>query len=123
MANPIVHFEIPAADPARLIGFYQKIFDWKIEEMPGSSDYWTIQTHEGDGPGISGGLLKRVTPTQTAINYVQVDSVDQHCATIQAAGGRIVYNKEAIPGVGWYAVVADPEGNAFGIFQPDPGAV
>lgn len=122
MANPIVHFEIPAADPAKLIGFYRKVFGWKIQATSGSAEYWTIQTHDGDGPGLNGGLLKKVAPTQAAINYIQVDSVDDHCAQIQSAGGRIVYNKEAIPGVGWYAVAADPEGNAFGIFQPDSGA-
>jgi predicted enzyme related to lactoylglutathione lyase len=30
--------------------------------------------------------------------------------------------KMPIPGVGWFASAVDPEGNNFGIMQPDPQA-
>ena len=34
-------------------------------------------------------------------------------------GGKILVPKQQIPTVGWFAIVADPEGNAFGLLQPD----
>ena len=34
MANPIVHFEIPADDVARARAFYENTFGWKIKAFP-----------------------------------------------------------------------------------------
>ena len=34
MANPIMHFEIPADDIARAKAFYEKTFGWKITAFP-----------------------------------------------------------------------------------------
>jgi predicted enzyme related to lactoylglutathione lyase len=34
--------------------------------------------------------------------------------------GREVEKKDEIPGVGWWAVIADTEGNELGLFQPIP---
>ena len=33
MANPIMHFEIPADDIARAKAFYEKTFGWKIRRF------------------------------------------------------------------------------------------
>jgi uncharacterized protein len=32
-------------------------------------------------------------------------------------GGKIVVEKMEIPGLGWWALALDPEGNAFGILE------
>jgi hypothetical protein len=37
-------------------------------------------------------------------------------------GGTVVAPKMAVPGVGWTAYFADPEGNAFGVMEFDPAA-
>jgi len=41
---------------------------------------------------------------------------------IVQAGGTVVAPKMAVPGVGWTAYFADPEGNAFGVMEFDPAA-
>jgi predicted enzyme related to lactoylglutathione lyase len=56
------------------------------------------------------------------INTTDVPSVDEYIATIEAAGGKVVMPKTAIPGVGHFAYCADTEGIVFGIMQFDPGA-
>jgi len=117
--NAIVHFEIPADNPKKLIDFYTHLFEWKIEPMPGAEDYWTIRTGEGS---IGGGLLRRSVPSQAALNYVRVESVEAHCRRAEARGGRVVHQKQPIPGVGWFAIVADPEGNLVGLFEEDASA-
>ena len=51
-----------------------------------------------------------------------MESVDEAVAGVKAHGGRIVMEKAAIPGVGWLAYFTDPEGNLFGLMQPDANA-
>lgn len=36
---------------------------------------------------------------------------------VQAAGGRLVNPKMEVKGAGWFALVADPDGNVFGIWK------
>jgi predicted enzyme related to lactoylglutathione lyase len=36
-----------------------------------------------------------------------------------ARAGKIAVEKHEIPGVGWLAYAKDPEGNIFGIIQPN----
>ena len=38
-------------------------------------------------------------------------------------GGSVVRPKAAVPKAAWYAVVADPQGNIFAIWQADPLAM
>jgi predicted enzyme related to lactoylglutathione lyase len=116
----IVHFELPADDPARCMAFYKKAFGWGFEKWPGPMEYWMIKT--GEGPGIDGGLAPRQHPGQPANNVIGVASVDDSIKAIAAAGGKEVAPKMAIPGVGWAAYFTDTEGTVFGIIQFDPQA-
>src|SRR6476659_9513101 len=67
MANLVVHFEIHASDPQRLIDFYGELFGWNFTRF-GEMPYWAIQTGEGaigmnaPGNGINGGLTQRQGP-------------------------------------------------------------
>ena len=118
MANKIVHFEIPAEDPEKVKAFYEKIFDWKIEKMPGDAmEYWLIKAE-----GVGGGIMPKTMPEMTHINYIGVDSVDEHSKTIEESGGKVVMPKAPVPGMGWFAVALDPEGNPFGIWEDDENA-
>ena len=123
MAHPVVHFEIPAEDPSKLIDFYAKVFGWKIKPIGGPSSYWTIETVAQPGEvGINGGLMKKAGPSQTPLNYVQVEAIDDFAGQVESAGGKIVHGKMPVPGLGWFAIGVDPEGNPFGLWQNDPNA-
>ena len=41
----------------------------------------------------------------------------------ESSGGSVLRPKTAVPKTAWYAVVADPEGNIFAVWQPDPNAM
>jgi predicted enzyme related to lactoylglutathione lyase len=122
--HTIVHFEIPADDVEKLRKFYSLLFGWKIELMPGQVEYygiWTVPVDEKGmplRPGVNGGLMKKQNPEHKAVNYVQVESVDEYMKKIESLGGRIVVPKMEIPGIGWWAQALDPEGNQFAILQP-----
>jgi hypothetical protein len=120
--NRVVHFEIPADDVERAKGFYEKVFGWKIEKWEGPMDYWMVMTGEG-APGINGGMAKGEGPVRSVVNTIDVASVDQAIADIQANGGEIVMPKMEVPGVGWMAYFKDTEGNMFGVMQSVPGAM
>jgi predicted enzyme related to lactoylglutathione lyase len=127
----VVHFEIHAGDPPRLIDFYGKVFGWTFQKYEGGPDYWTITTGPTDRSGINGGLVRRMGPTPNAkeptpvIAYVctvDVADLDKTAAAIVAAGGTLARPKMAIPGMAWLAYYKDPDSNIFGIFQADPNA-
>jgi predicted enzyme related to lactoylglutathione lyase len=106
-----VYFEIPAADPARAMAFYETAFGWKFTKWEGSPmAYWLIST--GEGPGIDGG-----------VNTLEVPDLDAALATVAAQGGSCVVPKMPVPGVGWLAYCKDTEGHIFGMMQRDAGAV
>ena len=119
----VVHFEIPADDPGRAVGFYEQVFGWKFKKWEGPMDYWLIETGPDDEPGINGGLMKREQPRQGVCNTLGVGSVDDFVGKVTDAGGTIVVPKSPIPGVGYVAYGQDPEGNAFGLFEQDDSAV
>ena len=71
MSNLVVHFEIHASDPQRLIDFYGQLLGWTFENYAGGDQpYWVIDTGEGaignvageKGLGINGGLTPRMGP-------------------------------------------------------------
>jgi len=122
MATAVTHFEIYGEEPAKLAEFYRSLFGWQIEQSPGI-DYWRIQTGAADAEGIGGGLTYRPIPgPRSWVHYVNVASLDGAVAEVQRLGGVILRPKTAVPKTAWYAVVADPEGNIFAVWQADPTA-
>jgi predicted enzyme related to lactoylglutathione lyase len=122
LASSVTHFEIYAEEPAKLADFYRNLFGWQVEQAPGI-DYWRIQTGAGDGGAISGGLTYHPIPgTRSWVHYVNVVSLDETVAQVQRLGGAVLRPKTPVPKTAWYAVVADPEGNIFAVWQPDPTA-
>jgi uncharacterized protein len=119
----VIHFDLPADDAARAIKFYGGVFGWKFDKWSGAVDYWTITTGKDGEPGINGGMSLRMPGQGGAVKHsIEVPDVDEYSRKVQAAGGKIVNPKMAIPGVGWFAMCADSEGNLFSIFQDDPAA-
>jgi len=121
--HTIVHFEIPADDVEKLRKFYSKLFGWKIEKTPGPIEYWMIETVPVDEkgmpirPGVNGGMMKRQQPEHKPVNYIAVESVDEYTKKIKALGGKVLVPKMEVPGIGWWALALDPEGNQFAILQ------
>jgi len=129
MPNPVAHFEIYADDPNKLADFYKGLFGWKIERVPGM-EYWRVHTVPTDAQGmptapggINGGLMKRPTPeARNWLNYVSVASLDEMVSRARSMGAQLLRPKTAVPRIGWFAILADPDSNVFAIWQEDPNA-
>jgi len=117
----VIHFEISADEPERAVAFYQQVFGWEVQKWGGPKDYWLIKTGPDSQPGINGGIFRREGPVGH-VNSIDVPSIDEFAAKIEAHGGTIVVPKMPIPGVGWLAYAKDTEGSIFGIHQADPTA-
>jgi predicted enzyme related to lactoylglutathione lyase len=127
--NPIVHFEIYADDPEKLAKFYTTLFDWDIQPVPGM-DYRMVSTVETDAnhrptqAGINGGLIKRPEgyDVRAPVNYVDVESLDTSVKRAQELGAKVTKGRSAVPGMGWFAMLIDPQGNHFAMWQQDQNA-
>ena len=128
MDHTIIHFEIPAKNVEALKSFYEAVLGWKILKAPiPSMDYWIIQTVPTDEkgmlqrPGVNGGLYPRTPdmPGAAQVNYISVENIDEYVAKVITAGGKIIVAKQQIPKIGSLVIAADPEGNAFGLIQPE----
>lgn len=122
MPNSVTHFEIYGENLADLADFYQELFGWQIAKAPGI-DYHTIQTGANGAPGLRGGLQRRpIAEPRSWVHYVSVDSIDESVQAVERLGGKVLRAKTAVPQAAWYAVVEDPEGNVFAVWQADPTA-
>lgn len=115
--SKVIHFEIVAKDPERAVKFYTDAFGWQINRWEGGPEYWLVKAGEDSEPGI-GGAIMRGDETRTQ-NTITVSSIEEYSRKVTDAGGKVITEKQAIPGVGYFAYCTDPEGMVFGILQPD----
>ena len=131
MSNLVVHFEIHATEPQRLIDFYTELLGWTFTQF-GDMPYWSIETGEGSmtltepGRGINGGLTQRQGPAPergapvNGCNFVVgveggVDELFQRGLDL---GGTEALPLGDMQGVGRIGYLLDPDGNVFGLISP-----
>ncbi|TWT42173.1 Glyoxalase-like domain protein [Phycisphaerae bacterium RAS1] len=116
-SNRIVHFEIPAHQPTALTQFYGELFGWKFQKAPiPGPEYWLCDTGT-DGPGINGAIMQRQHAQQPWMNYVDVASIDTAVEKAVKLGAQVALPRTAVPGVGAYAAIIDPQGNLCGLWE------
>lgn len=120
MARPN-HFEIPVDDPDRAEAFYRDVFDWSFQRYEGAPSYYGMATTGEGGTGINGALFQR-GDTKVVSLTMEVPSIEEAIAKIEAKGGRVLQGKMAIPSMGYFATCVDTEGNQFGLFTNDETA-
>jgi predicted enzyme related to lactoylglutathione lyase len=122
MTSRVTHFEIYGDEPERLAAFYRELLGWRIERAEGV-DYWRIHLDPAESNGAGGGVTYRPALASLGwMHYVSVESVDEALAAAERMGAKVLKDKTALPRTAWYAVLADPAGNAFAIWQPDATA-
>jgi uncharacterized protein len=119
------YFEIEAGDLTRAKAFYESVFGWKFtldKNLP--IEYWRIETG-----GLRGGLLMRTDSlSQRPMGKnaftcsMQTDNFDALSEKILSLGGIVALPKFAVLGLCWQGYFQDPEGNTFGLYQPDAEA-
>lgn len=126
----IGYIDIPADNIERSRKFYSEVFEWTFEKdftkIPASpqSEYYHFynpsDAHDRQPESKSkylGGMARRLYPTQPIIVYIDVPSIDDYLKKITEHGGRVIEEKKAVPGLGFFATCADPENNIFALWE------
>ena len=115
MSHSFSYCELHSEDPARAKAFYTELFGWKTSETPTPGGPYT-EIHAGEG--LEGGLIKNMLKGAPAwIVYIKVEDVRAATTRARTLGAEIVAEVGEVPGVGWFSIVRDPAGAAFGLFQ------
>ncbi len=116
-----IWYELMTTDADAAARFYEAILPWTVGNQP---DYREIQATEG---GV-GGMLP-LTAEMTAggarpawVAYINVDDVDKMVESIEHGGGKVYMPARDMPGIGRFAMVADPQGASFYVMKPVPPA-
>jgi predicted enzyme related to lactoylglutathione lyase len=115
MAGKLVHFEVPAKDTVRALGFYGKMFGWQFQGMEGPMEYHMTQLGENMGGAIMPG------DTGAIVVYFDVDDINDGVARVKELGGS-ADDPQPVPGMGWFSRGTDTEGNPIGLWQTDAAA-
>ena len=54
---------------------------------------------------------------QQVRDYIEVSSIDETLPRVPDVGGTVLEEKREVPGMGWYAVIRDSEGNELGLWE------
>ncbi len=115
MANKIVYLEFMGPDGPGMKKFYEETFGWTAAAVPGFGDYYTVEAEDaGVGAGVGQGS-EEMPAYLTA--YIEVDSIDDHLARIESAGGSTVVPRTVIPDTVTFAMFTDPSGNVVGLVE------
>ena len=114
--STIIHFEIPADEPEKLVHFYSKLFSWKITRLQGDEEYWYIETQPDLEKGLSGGISSKESLVKSPVNFFRVESLDGSLEKVEKNGGSVQVSPQRVSD-GIWAMVMDPEGNRFALFQ------
>ncbi len=114
MGNPVVHFEVGAADDAPLVAFYGELFGWGLQGFAGGG-YTTIDTRGGGG--INGGIAKSQTGEPWSAFYVAVEDVQATLDKANSLGGTTVMPVTHAGGAVTIAMFSDLDGLLIGLVQ------
>jgi predicted enzyme related to lactoylglutathione lyase len=115
--------ELGTTDSAAAKKFYGGLFGWGSSDIPmGEQGNYTMFQKEGDDVGATytmGPQQKGVPPHW--LTYVSVESADEAAKKAKASGGTVVMEPFDVFDQGRMALLQDPTGATFGVWQPKAG--
>ncbi len=121
--SPFVWYELMTSDAKQAQDFYSKVIGWTAKDagMPGMKH----TLFDALGCTIAG-MMARVRSAGEGcmdarpgwFGYIGVADVDAAAEKVMAEGGKILRAAGDIPGVGRFAVAADPQGAMFSLYSP-----
>jgi predicted enzyme related to lactoylglutathione lyase len=100
--------------------FYKKVTGWTTQPFDADSDYSLWVTPGGPRGGstvLSEDAQSAGTPPHWLV-HIGTPDIESTVENAKRLGGRVITEISDIPEVGRYAVLADPQGAVFGVYQP-----
>lgn len=116
-AGRVAWFDITTTDLPKSQEFYNQLFDWKFNPVPGTdlaveivadgTPVGTIRVAEGKISGFNG------------VIYVQVSDLPDRCAKVKELGGSVVpgFPFNLSDGRGAIGLILDPAGHPLGMYS------
>ena len=117
MGAPVAFFEVSSPHHERAQRFYGELFDWQVAADPAMGGYGLVDTGSGEH-AIGGGIGPVEDGDAAGVRiYVRVDDLDAYLERAEQLGGtRLVPPTDLPAGYGRFALFADPDGNAVGLW-------
>jgi hypothetical protein len=114
---PFIWYDLMTPDLAASSKFYREVVGWAIADsgMPGMG----YSILKAGGVDVGGMMEMAGGPPPMWSGYIYSPDVDADAKRAVKLGGSICKEPEDIPGVGRFAVLADPGGAMFNIFAPN----
>jgi len=117
-ASRFVWYELMTSDVRAAAAFYSAVVGWKADAS--DPQYTLLKVGDAQVAGMmeTPPEVKAMGVPPMWSGYVLVHDVDATEASILQLGGKVIRPGSDIPGVGRFAVVADPQGATFLLFKP-----
>jgi uncharacterized protein len=119
------YVELATTDVADAKRFYGGLFSWEFEDVPvPDNEPYTLARIEGDSVA---GLATMQEQQRSAgvppfwFSYITVASADETAGRVKELGGTVHAEPFDVMDQGRMAVIADPTGSMFGIWEPRSG--
>jgi len=115
MGDPVMWFDLGAADEGALGPFYGDLFGWELRPMADS--YTVLWT----GGGIHGGIGRSQTGDPWLAFYAEVADLQASLDKAVSLGGSVVIPVTEVPDIVTFAMFNDPDGLLIGLMQATGG--
>ncbi|QSB13235.1 VOC family protein [Natronosporangium hydrolyticum] len=114
--------DLTTPDPLAAAAFYRGLFGWEITPAESAETAGYSLARLGDAEVA--GVQAVADPTSRWRTYVAVADVAETANDVTDAGGTVITEPMPLPGLARVAFCRDPQGAAFGLWQPAgmPGA-
>ncbi len=115
-----VWYDLMTDDPGGAADFYTRLIGWKTRTWDDGGQKHTLWTN-GDTP--FGGVIELSEEARAAaapsqwLAYVAVPDIKATVSRTVELGGSVLHGPTDIPGVGTWAVLTDPQGAVFSVYQ------
>jgi uncharacterized protein len=115
-------FDLMTTDQKQAVEFYKKVVGWTTQDFEGAPTWypmWVTSDNEmvGGSMPLEDAQRKAGVPPHW-LGYILTPNVDDTIAAAAKIGAKTIVPPIDIPTVGRSALLADPQGAAFGIYSP-----
>lgn len=112
-----IWYELMTGDPDAAADFYGAVVGWTVKAFEPGADYQLFAAPDADVAGLVRTPEDRAGLPPSWFGYIGVDDVDAKARELVAAGATQHVPPTDIPGVGRFAMLADPQGVPFYIMR------
>ena len=114
----VCHIELHSSDSRATSRFYESVFGWTFQDIPGFETYAMFRTPAGLGGGIDSDPNAEAPSKVGPILHIETEDIGASLKKIEDAGGETLVGKTKISDeFGHYALFLDNVGNRLGLWS------